>query len=77
MTEVSKEVQQKFKEDEVAAMDDPWVNGVLVEKAGEASIKRFTIPDQWEPSTVKGSQPNFTELDNPGDWPEFLLSSEF
>jgi hypothetical protein len=54
ITEVSKEVQQKFKEDEEAAMDDPWVNGVLVEKVGEISIKQFTIPDQWEPPTVKG-----------------------
>eukprot|EP00957_Ditylum_brightwellii_P194859 14844205-Ditylum_brightwellii.AAC.1 len=51
MIDVSKEVQQKFKEDEQAAMDDPWINGVLVKKVGETNIKLFTIPDQWEPPT--------------------------
>eukprot|EP00957_Ditylum_brightwellii_P007865 595349-Ditylum_brightwellii.AAC.1 len=71
MTEVSKEVQQKSKEDEKAAMDDAWVNGVLVKKAGDTKINQFTIPDQWELSTVKAGQPNFTELDNSDDWPEF------
>eukprot|EP00957_Ditylum_brightwellii_P198894 15159706-Ditylum_brightwellii.AAC.1 len=65
MTEMSKEVQKKFKEDEEAAMDDPWVNGVLVEKMGDTKINQFTIPDQWKPPTVKADQPKFTELDNP------------
>ena len=46
MTEVSKEVQLKFKEDEEAAMDDPWVNGLLIKKEGDTKIKRFTIPDE-------------------------------
>eukprot|EP00957_Ditylum_brightwellii_P022137 1669880-Ditylum_brightwellii.AAC.1 len=61
MTEVSKEVQQQFKEDEEAAMDDPWVNEVLVKK----------------PPTAKAGQPNFTELDNPGDWSEFCYCPNF
>eukprot|EP00957_Ditylum_brightwellii_P179370 13664579-Ditylum_brightwellii.AAC.1 len=77
MTDVSNEVQQKFKEDEEAAMDDPWVHGVLAKKAGETNIKQFTIPDQWEPPAVKGGQPNFTELDSTGDWPEFCYCLSF
>ena len=77
MTERSKEVQQKFKENEEAAMDDLWVNRVLVKKAGDTNIKGFPIPDQWEPPTVKGGQPNFTELDNPGDWPECCYCPSF
>eukprot|EP00957_Ditylum_brightwellii_P158060 12031725-Ditylum_brightwellii.AAC.1 len=64
MTEVSKEVQLEFKEDEEAAMDDPWVNRLLIEKVGDTKIKQFTIPDEWTPP-VKPGQPNFTELDNP------------
>eukprot|EP00957_Ditylum_brightwellii_P177728 13538327-Ditylum_brightwellii.AAC.1 len=51
MTDVSKEVQQNFKEDKEAVMDDLWVNGVLVKKAGDTKINRLTIPDQWEPPT--------------------------
>eukprot|EP00957_Ditylum_brightwellii_P014025 1057868-Ditylum_brightwellii.AAC.1 len=53
------------------------MNGVLVEKAGDTNIKQFTIPDQWEPPTVKVGQPNFTELGNPGDWPEFCYCLSF
>eukprot|EP00957_Ditylum_brightwellii_P143172 10908824-Ditylum_brightwellii.AAC.1 len=30
---LSKEIQNKFKGEEEAAMDDPWINGVLIEKA--------------------------------------------
>ena len=58
-------------------MGYPWVNGVLVKKAGETNIKGFTIPDLWEPPTVNGGQPNFTELNNPGDWPEFCYCPSF
>eukprot|EP00957_Ditylum_brightwellii_P204564 15339824-Ditylum_brightwellii.AAC.1 len=70
-------MQKKFKEEEEAAIDDPWVNDVLIEKAGDMPIPQFQIPSDWNPSDLKEKQPPFPDVDNPGNWPELCYRPTF
>eukprot|EP00957_Ditylum_brightwellii_P169176 12877426-Ditylum_brightwellii.AAC.1 len=67
----------KSKEEEDPAMDDPWVSGILIEKAGDMPISYFQISSNWSPGNLKGGQPKFEDLDNPGNLPEFCFWSAF
>eukprot|EP00957_Ditylum_brightwellii_P207070 15351346-Ditylum_brightwellii.AAC.1 len=48
MSSIAKEIKEKFKEEEQTATDDPWINGMLIKKAGGKEIKQFTLPEDWE-----------------------------
>ena len=50
---VKKEIKERYKEKEYAVMDDPWRNGVLIEKVGDPKISRFNIPEDWMPPPLK------------------------
>eukprot|EP00957_Ditylum_brightwellii_P142395 10849085-Ditylum_brightwellii.AAC.1 len=57
---LSKEIKRKYKEEEEAAMDDPWANVILIEKSGNTSISCFQITSDWSPGDVKEGQPKPT-----------------
>ena len=58
-------------------MEDPLRNGVMIEKAGDPTIKQFNIPDDWMPSLLKNGQTKFQDVENPGKWPWFYCCPEF
>eukprot|EP00957_Ditylum_brightwellii_P140194 10682228-Ditylum_brightwellii.AAC.3 len=50
---ISKESKVRFKEEEEAAIDNPCINGILVEKVGDMKITQFAVPeDCWQVLTV-------------------------
>eukprot|EP00957_Ditylum_brightwellii_P194617 14824970-Ditylum_brightwellii.AAC.1 len=42
---IAKEVKKTFKEEEQAAMGDPWINCVLIKKSGDTKITRFAVQE--------------------------------
>ena len=52
-------------------MDDPWRNGVMIEKAGDPIISRLEIPEDWMPPPLNIRETNFEDLENPDNWPRY------
>ena len=53
-------------------MDDPWRNGILIEKAGNPTILRFNIPQDWTPPPLQSGEKKFEDVDIPGKWPQYF-----
>eukprot|EP00957_Ditylum_brightwellii_P000921 74087-Ditylum_brightwellii.AAC.1 len=77
MAHIAKDIKAMLKEEDDAVADDPWGNGVSIEKAGDTPITHFQIPEDWKPNKKKASEPDFEHVDNPGAWPEFCYKPSF
>eukprot|EP00957_Ditylum_brightwellii_P114070 8697214-Ditylum_brightwellii.AAC.1 len=66
-----------LKEEDDAVADNPWENGVLIEKAGDMPITCFLIPDIWKHNKKKAAEPDFKDVGKPGEWPKFCYKDSF
>ena len=65
---VTKDIKERYKEEEDAVMGDPWSNGALIEKEGNPTILQFKIPEDWTPPPDKSGETKFEGVDNPEKW---------
>eukprot|EP00957_Ditylum_brightwellii_P077141 5862664-Ditylum_brightwellii.AAC.1 len=61
MAHIAKDVKFMLKEEDDDVADDPWGNGMLIEKAGDMPITHFQIPEDWKPKKEKAAEPDFKE----------------
>eukprot|EP00957_Ditylum_brightwellii_P035708 2707586-Ditylum_brightwellii.AAC.1 len=77
MTLIAKEIKACSKEEKYAGVDNPQVNSVLIEKAGNTKIPRFSVPEDWVPLTPKTTEKEFAELGNLGSCPQYCYCHAF
>ena len=60
-------------------IDDSDRNSFLLKKGSHPEIKIPSIPEDWVPATqkVQKGEPDFDEVDNPGQWCNFTFCPEF
>jgi hypothetical protein len=82
MVEATAERHEEGTEDE-DVVDDGDRNSVVLQKgpgpAVQIDIQVPGTPDDWVPAQrkVDKGQPNFVDVDNPGDWSEYTFRPEF
>ena len=70
-----------MEEEEVAAFSDRNIIKLSEDesKSPDEELKQFvpSIPETWTPDEKKANEPEFNEVDNPGNWNWYIFRPEF